>query len=169
MDCVDCVLKWVEPVSVVIGLVVAYCKYSEYVEQKKTKTLSAFNDRYINDENIQKVVNYLIYVDDNDKNKGLSKDELSPKEPSDNDWEMFFRFFEEMQYSIEQDLITKDMAYDMFAYYALSAFELRENIINAEEEKKYWNKLNQFISSMKGIRDEREKNKSLKLKYNEKD
>lgn len=60
------------------------------------------------------------------------------------------------------------MAYDLFSYYAIKAFDLKKKFLDIESEPECWYKLNQFIDSMIEIKNERKKHKSIEIKYNEK-
>lgn len=96
-------------------------EYCLHKEREKAVTLSQYNERYTTDPNIQKVVNYLLWKSDSapeDKNidyGGRTEEELRPTK---NQVELFMRFFEEVEVSIEAGRLDRDVVNDLFAYYA---------------------------------------------------
>ena len=123
-------------------------EYSLHLAKGQSETLSHFNERYSSDKNIEKVVTYYI-----------NKIENTPHitEPTIFEKEMFLRFFEELQYAIEQNAISKDMAFYMFSYYAIKAYEEGDDFVN-DMHKGNWKRFCKFAKDMLQI-----KNKS---KYN---
>ena len=61
---------------------------------------------------------------------------------------MFLRFFEELQYAIEKRAISEELAYDMFAYYAIEAYEIKDEFFD-EKDEKYWLRFCAFVNRMK--------------------
>lgn len=122
-------------------------EYKSHQKQSKASVLSKYNERYSNDKNIEKVVQYLILKD---------KCGFIPPErvPDTCEKEMFLRFFEELQYAIDAEYIDKNTAYDMFAYYALKAYELQENFVS-DIKKTEWTRFRRFIYFMKQIQNEK--------------
>ena len=112
-------------------------EYELFREKERAETLSAFNERYSADDNIAAVVTYLSKID-----------EYPNPEPSTFQKEMFLRFFEELQYAIEKRTISEELVYDMFAYYALKAYDMKYKFYN-EEDEKYWLRFCAFVNRMK--------------------
>ena len=74
-----------------------------------------------------------------------------------NDLEMFMRFFEELQYVIEQKGLSKEITFDMFSFYALEAKPLLENCTE-DYKKENWKRFRTFVEDMECIKKERNKN-----------
>lgn len=113
------------------GCIVSLCSifkiYSEYkfhLDKEKSNTLLRLNEAYKADSNMTDVV----------------KDLIENKNETDTyKREMFLRFFEELQYSIDKKLIDKKEAHDLFSWYAEEAY-----------------KKNDFLSDLKHVWDDRE-------------
>ena len=143
LDYISCVMGIL---SVIITGITAYIalaafqytkkEFSLYQEKEKSEILSAFNERYSTDCNIKAVVTYLNKID-----------EFPISEPSTFQKEMFLRFFEELQYAIEKKVISEELVYDMFAYYALKAYDIKFKFYNEEDEIN-WLRFNAFIRCM---------------------
>ena len=119
--------SWISDLATVAGVGYAAMQYCAYKEQEKTVILSKYNERYATDQNIQKVVNYLLwkenpqYIDDEKKKidktlyGGECEDDIKPTR---NQVEMFMRFIEELQVSIDAGRLDEKIAKTLFAYYA---------------------------------------------------
>ena len=70
---------------------------------------------------------------------------------------MFLRFFEELQYAIEQKSLSKEIVYDMFSYYAIEAYKEKENFYKNEEENN-WLRFKTFAESMLELQNNRSDN-----------
>lgn len=70
---------------------------------------------------------------------------------------MFMRFFEEIQYTIDQGGLTEKMVYEMFSYYAIKIYDLNTEFIDDFNEY-YWCQFRRFGEKMKRI-DQRIKDK----------
>ena len=116
---------------------------------RKAEMLSSYNERYSSDAHIERVINDLNKENSNN-NKCLTT----------NDKEMFMRFFEELQYSIEQEGLDKEIAYNMFSYYALEVAKQKGNFVNDYE--KNWEQFKSFIITMEHVR---EKKKTHSMKF----
>lgn len=118
-------------------------EYSLHIEKERSQILSDFNKRYCTDKNIEAVVKYLI--DDN-------PDKI--KAPTTYQKELFMRFFEELEYAVMQKALDEEVVFDMFAYYAIKAYDLRDKFIEKTEER-YWLRFIEFIKRMKHIAESR--------------
>ena len=125
-----------------------------HLEKEQSETLSHYNERYSSDENIKIVINYLLW------DSGLK---ISSQPPiNDFNKEMFLRFFEELQYAIEKKSLTKEIVYEMFAHYAIKAFDKGTDFVEDINEF-YWYRFRTFAISMKKI--DKTKNKKLKKSH----
>ena len=130
-----------------IALIYAKKEYELQKKVKESETLAVYNQRYSNDENINVVVKYLI---------GKKEYPMILHVPGTFEKEMFMRFFEELQYAILQKSLDSELVYDMFAFYALEAYEEKDNFFNQKDEKD-WRLFIEFAKSMKKIKEQREK------------
>ena len=159
--------------AVLAGWAFVYTKreYGLHLAKEQADTLSRYNERYSSDENIAEVVKYLLEKEDvkkksKDKCDSQKQDDNPPpkveiKIPSTFQKEMFLRFFEELQYTIEQKTIDEQLAYDMFAHYAIKAFDESKNFVDDLNDD-CWKRFRLFAKRMKKIKKVRKKTFSLK-------
>lgn len=140
-------------------------EYEAHREREKAETLAKFNERYSNDKNIEKFIKYLMQKD-YDLKRPIGKDKCiecnnskpqgkmnysSMEEENNVDLiyqkEMFMRFFEELQIAIKAKSLDKEIAYDLFAYYALE-----ENSRRNKEKENCWHLFEEFIEDMKAVK-----------------
>lgn len=79
--------------------------------------------------------------------KRENKDKLIPI-PSENDKELFLRFFEEIEYSIEQKALERKAVKDLFFYYAGIAYDMGSAFIE-DFDKNHWNRFKKFVREMR--------------------
>lgn len=149
----DCISKLIDAISLIItfgtlcatafAIYYAVKEYRLHCKQSKADILHKYNERYSRDENIKKVVEYLIL-------KKEEKDISIDKHPSTFEKEMFLRFFEELEYAIESEALDAKLTYDMFAFYALEAAKLGENFVSDYNENS-WGSFKAFINRMKKL------------------
>ena len=135
-----------------IALCLTICGYCFHKKQERTATLVKYNERYSSDSNIQKVVSYLLWMSDKEKQKELEASLI----PTKNQVEMFMRFFEELQTSIDSKLIKKEDAKELFSYYAIQLYEYiqknKENEVgkevfpSKEEIETDWKRFKKFVT-----------------------
>lgn len=147
-DVITCIATVVTTVIAVWAFKYTREQYNRYLEKEQSDTLSHYNERYSRDLNIKKVVKYLIDKKDNPNNEYT----LNTFEK-----EMFLRFFEELQYAIEQKSLSKEIVYDMFSYYAIEAYKEKENFYKNEEENN-WLRFKTFAESMLELQNNRSDN-----------
>ena len=138
-ECLEAIASSVTAVATTCGVFYAVIQYCFYKKQEKTAILLKYNERYATDQNIQKVVNYLLWKIDHQKhgipvNKvyyGFDNEE--DIKPTKNQVEMFMRFFEELQISIEAKRLDPNMVKKLFAYYAHKLPQMIDNDLLPEE------------------------------------
>lgn len=137
-------------VAAAIAVFYAIVQYKSYLEDRKTKTLNEFNQRYVSDESIEKVIRWMVAnakYDENGRIVGKDPEKNEGEMPSIYDKEMFMRFFEELNILINKGLLNEKDTLKMFAYYALVFDEypsFREDIRDYDN-KKQWYDFHQFI------------------------
>lgn len=133
-----------------IALTYAKKEYSLNKKIRESEILAKYNERYSTDPHIDRVI------------RSFNK-ELDLKEKVTlNDKEMFLRFFEELQFTIEQEGLSKEVVYEMFSFYALKAAEKGKSFVDDYGEK-YWRRFINFTDSMKEVEETiRLKNKKRK-------
>ena len=105
-----------------IGLIYAICQYNTHVGEVKTQLLLKYNERYMSDITITKVVNYIV-------KQNINVSEI----PTLHEKELFMRFFEELYILIEDGQLPKDKVYYLFSYYLL-AFHRNANLRSDVED-----------------------------------
>lgn len=124
LSCCKCGIQEIAEMITAMVAILAFCytkeEYDLHVKREKTATLAQYNERYATDPNIQKVINYLLWKGDGAPEDirhygGESVDDIMPTK---NEVEMFMRFFEELEISIEAKRLDPNIAKDLFAYYA---------------------------------------------------
>ena len=115
-------------------------EYRLHIEREQSLTLSKFNERYCTDKNIEAVVEYLI-----GKREGATL-----AMPTTYQLELFLRFYEELEYALSKKMLDENLIFEMFAYYALIAYESQEFMLESLDEN-CWNRFLAFIDRMKRI------------------
>lgn len=133
--------------AILAGWAFVYTKreYSLHLAKEQANTLSHYNERYSSDENISKVVTY--FIQKMERTSNITN-------PTTFEKEMFLRFFEELQFAIEQKAISKKIAYEMFSYYAIKAYEEGKLFVEDMFDGN-WNRFCLFAKEMKRIKNKR--------------
>lgn len=150
------------------GYAVWYARkeYSLHKKEERANTLARYNERYSTNERLLSVVEYLWQIKakeefykKRDLTKGYKdiKEELEQevnsrkkcyyKIPSEHDKELFLRFFEEIQCSIEQGALDKSHVKELFYFYAKVAHDMGEDFVE-DYNKDCWRKFKVFIRTM---------------------
>ena len=126
-----------------LSFVIALMEYVDYKKKVRATTFTEYNKRYTEDENVIAVTKYLICI--------LENHQQAPnlaEEPSIYQKEMFLRFFEELDYQMQNGRLKKDDVLDFFAYYAVAAAMIPEFIEGTElkdKESKIWHHYRHFV------------------------
>ena len=129
------------------ALCFAYKEYGLHKKREEADVVSKFNERYDTDERIAGVVKMLMkYEEEKSKNSDGQSFKLILAEGNAFDRELFLRFFEELQVSMESGSINKDTACYMFAYYAILADGIPDFVEDFNGPA--WQKFHKFASSM---------------------
>lgn len=144
-------------------------QYRKHMIEEQTNLLCNYNQRYSENNDIRKVIEWIHGVVVIDK-KGEVVDvdvQLTKSTPSLNEKEMFMRFFEEIEIQLVKNKMEPNSVFRLFAYYPLlmNRFsELRQDVTdynskkeldeidNIENKKRMelnWFLFRQFIDSMK--------------------
>lgn len=152
---------WIMAIAAVSAFCYSLQEYKEYQRREKMETFSEYSARYSKDENIQKVVEYLTaYLE----NGNMEKYQISIYNK-----EMFLRFFEELQYQMDNGRIEKEDVEDFFVYYAVAAAMCKPFIQGTElacgiESKDIWARYRKLVATYKemeaGIRNDYKKHHS---------
>ena len=173
-DVIDFLTMFFTAVTVVVS-VAALCyaskEYKLHKDVEKANTLANYNQRYSTDEYIYRVVSYLIEIEKRKGNENFKKMSKEKREtyykiydadvkekyrcksksihlPSDNDKELFLRFFEEIEYSIEQKALERKAVKDLFFYYAGVAYDMGSAFVKDFDEN-HWNRFKKFVREMR--------------------
>lgn len=132
------------PASVAMtGVLLTAFSYYKYKEEQRVKMTASYNKEYRTDSRIQEVLRFLIEHSEQEHEPRIDAETINQRE-------MFLRFFEEIQYLIDQNLIEEKQAYDLFGYYANEAWKMKDAFIpNFGDELDNWEKLNSFIKGYK--------------------
>lgn len=144
INCLSIVVAIITAIATGITTYIAYKALiyakKEYELQKKIKeseTLATYNQRYSTDQHIDNVIKYL-------------NGSLKNKKLTINDKEMFLRFFEELEYTIENEGLQENIVYDMFAYYAIKVADKGTDFVK-DYKTENWRRFNDFVKRMKKI------------------
>lgn len=132
-------------------------EYTLHKKEERANSLARYNERYSTNEYLIKVVRYLWKIDeikdsceksyneivDEFKNNEESKLEI----PEEYEKELFLRFFEEIQFSIDEGSLDKKQVKDLFFYYADVANRMGEAFVK-DYNKDYWHQFKAFIKTM---------------------
>lgn len=159
--------------TVTIGAYAVWFAKKEYLlhkKEEKARTLAQYNERYSSNEHLLIVVEYLWEIQNrkeeyekkllDKKNYKEIQNEIEIecknnkkarlKIPTEHDKELFLRFFEEMQYSIEQETLDEEQVKDLFYYYAKIANDMGCDFVD-DFDKNCWRKFKVFIKNMKYV------------------
>lgn len=132
----DCILA----IMAIVAGVVSWFEYKSHKQKENNKLLSQLNKRYINSEDIQKVIKYIRDIDAADE-----KDKPTPYQT-----ELFLRFFEELGVDLRYG--SKHLVEDFknfFNHYLIRMYEtdrgkkLLEEI-NNEEQGTGWEYIKEY-------------------------
>lgn len=127
----------------VSSLIAVLHEYDEHKKRERAATFSEYNKRYSEDENIKAVTRYLICF--------LEHHEIGDNHtemPSVYQKEMFLRFFEELEFQMQQGRLTENEVTKFFAYYAVAAAMDKEFLKDTELGKKnykVWENYRNFV------------------------
>lgn len=159
--CLGTFPDWIMAIAAISAFCYSSCEYKEHKRREKMETFSEYSARYSKDENIQKVVEYLTaYLE----NGNMEKYQVSIYNK-----EMFLRFFEELQYQMDNGRIEKEDVEDFFVYYAIAASMCKPFIQGTElasdiESKDIWARYRKLVATYnymeEGIRNDYKKHHS---------
>lgn len=135
-------------------------EYSLHKKEEEANTLARYNERYSTNEHLLTVVEYLWRVEDKKDSCEKSYNEIVDdfknneergfKIPTEHEKELFLRFFEEIQFSIEQGTLNKYQVKDLFFYYAEVANRMGEAFVK-DYNKYYWRQFKVFVKTMDSL------------------
>lgn len=129
-----------------VTLAFTFGQYLEKKESDKAKLLLSYNERFMSDESIQKVIAYVQYHDENINNESF--DCASIEEPTKNEFVKFARFFEELQSVIVSNNIDKKYVCRLYAYYAVEAYTKHQKKIGDVDTDESWFLFRSFCQNM---------------------
>lgn len=145
-DILSCFANCVTAFVTIVALVFTYKEYLNHIKRERANVLSRFNERYSDDASIKRVVSHINAIAYN-----INISSETQKTPDVYDIEMFMRFFEELEYSIQSDNLDKRMVRDLFGFYPLLAIE-RKDFLFKDDEKENWRTFILFVKRMKQIK-----------------
>lgn len=159
LDSLNVLIALITALATVITVIISYMalsyarkEYEAHKQKEESEALSSFNERYCTDEYIANVLNFLIDLSKCKELHGVETCLITENNPpSVNDKEMFMRFFEELQYAIEQKRLSKQIVYDMFAYYALEVDKMGEKFVE-DYHHSSWIRFRRFVKEMKQVK-----------------
>lgn len=102
------------------------------------------SEPFVSNENVKSTLdNIKDYIE-------KEKQSVEKNKISTNDKEMFMRFFEEIQYTIDQGGLTEKIVYEMFSFYAIKIYDLGTEFVEDFNEY-YWCQFRRFGKKMKEI------------------
>lgn len=134
----------------IIALMYTELEYKNHVKQTKISVLSKYNERYCNSPEIARVIKYIMKcLDYNDGECHINPEKIRTYQEmcEEHDKEVFMRFFEEIQISIDNALLDTRYVKKMFAFYAEKAGEMRTEFVD-DYEKDYWYDFRRFVENM---------------------
>lgn len=121
--------EWISAIAAFIAVIYGIKEYKHHKKEEKIQLLLKYNERYMTDPTIKKVVSYIIKTE----TFKLSETKNSQELPSLHEKELFMRFFEELYILIEDGQLPKDKVYYLFSYYLL-AFHRNANLRSDVED-----------------------------------
>lgn len=145
-DILSCLANWVTAITAIVAFYLSCKEYSNHLKRERANVLSRFNERYSDDVSIKKVICHINAIAYNTNSNAENREK-----PEVYDIEMFMRFFEELEYSIQSDNLDKKIVRDLFGFYPLLASE-RKDFLYEEDDKENWKLFNHFVKRMNRIK-----------------
>lgn len=140
-----------------VTLAFTFCQYLDKKESNKANLLLSYNQRFMSDESVQKVITYVQYYDENKGNESF--DFTSIEEPEKSEFIKFARFFEELQSFVKSNNIDKEYVCRLYAYYAVEAYINHQEKIGDIDTDESWFLFRSFCQDMMEVE------KTLKIKH----
>lgn len=128
-------------VATTVTLSLTFMQYFEKKKSDKMMLLQDFNKRFMNDEVIQKVIYFLQMCDETGQVPETGR-------PETTEFQMFARFFEELQQAKMDCGFEDETVCRLFAYYAITAYDF--NLIGDMTDES-WHLFVTFVKEMKSI------------------
>ena len=132
-----------------LSAIVAFVTYDG---NRKMETLASYNERFCMNEiikNITKIIDKRI-AEKGSNNHSVTCD---TSVVFDQQKEMFYRFFEELELNIQKGILKKRDVYNLFAYYALEG--ICKNLLPLSDYPNNWRLLERFIKRMESFESDR--------------
>lgn len=176
IDSNDCIYELVKDTCTIIislltfvtaagSVIYVAMEYKAHRKREKAETLAKYNERYSTDNNIQICLRYLLRlnwnINDEKKNIEETYSDLKVKQDFLNEYkidesyflnckEMFLRFFEELEYSIEFGSVDEHDVEYLFGYYVIVVYRHFKEFCNDNINE--WIKFECFAERMNRIR-----------------
>ena len=137
--CFGSLAEMVSALIAISAFGIACKEYFGHKDARQAQILSEYNKRYSNDNNVVKVVKWLNYIEDVNRNPYAHYID-KPEKPTNYEVEMFMRFFEELELQIEKGRLERKDVNNLFVYYAKKIHdgqELRRFLGIEDKEYKY--------------------------------
>lgn len=134
--------------ATLVTAVVAISGCVQKIYEDKTKLLLSYNERFVQDETIQKVIKFLQKYE----GKELTSECLCTEDaPQPHEFQLFARFFEELNVVIQENGLNKKNACRLFAYYAIEVYDKNKQvaIVDDDLDVESWYLFSTFIRDMK--------------------
>ncbi|MDE6553476.1 MAG: hypothetical protein K2K98_11075 [Muribaculaceae bacterium] len=134
-------------ISVLVAIIGASVAYATYDSSIKMKILAAYNERFCNDVNIKAITTKIDEI--------LSTGESVRRNPFDysvefnQQVEMFYRFFEELELNIQKGILKRRDVYNLFAFYALKG--VKDYVLPPQDYNDHWHLLKRFVERMEPL------------------
>lgn len=136
-------------VTTTVTISLTFMQYSEKKKSDKMLLLLDFNKRFMTDKVIQNVIDFLQKCDETGK---IPESGRPPK----TEFQMFARFFEELQQAKMDCGFKDETVCRLFAYYAITAYDF--NLVGDMNDES-WHLFVKFVKEMKSIENK------LKIKH----
>lgn len=129
-------------------ILISFLEYQNHKKKRGLELLSEYNKKYCENETFKSIIIDLIKFDEKIKTKesfklGTSDDDLTILYER----ELFMRFFEELQFQIENGNLDKKQTKELFSWYAKTVSEIGDNFVSDynQKENNPWLTFKRFV------------------------
>jgi len=121
-----------------ILVLLAYLQYYKAEKQKRAEHFFKLRDKYNADATFVKIRETIDSTGNNDISHEIKPDEKRK----------FLGFYEEIAIMVNSKLITEELAFYMFGYYAINGYKLPVFKEYIDDEPEYWEVFKRFVEKM---------------------
>ena len=151
-ESLDLISKLGATIVGLLGLLIAFLEYENYLKRQKIQYLLDFGKKYT-EENITNTVKFLEQLEDNHMYCCDKMENSAYTETAINIHcvEMYMRFIEELELLIRSGSVSESAALNLFGYYTIILDKFNTRWPTLGYNNKYWNVYRSFVKRAKNF------------------